>query len=71
MNTTTITNNPSLEALQPVAWIGLDWGDKEHAFLLWDGSGHEERDKLQHSAENLHGWLQQIGERRPPGRTGH
>jgi len=67
MNTTTITNNPSEqpspEALQPVAWIGLDWGDKEHAFLLRDGSGHEERDKLQHSAENLHAWLRRIGER--------
>jgi transposase len=62
----TITNNPAKQfspEAQPVAWIGLDWGDKEHAFLLRDGSGHEERDKLQHSAENLHGWLRQIGER--------
>jgi transposase len=67
MKTTTISNNPleqpSPEALQPEAWIGLDWGDKEHAFVLQDRSGYRERDKLQHSAENLHEWLRKIGER--------
>jgi transposase len=67
MKTTTISNNPpeqpSPEALQPEAWIGLDWGDKEHAFVLQDRSGYRQRDKLQHSAENLHEWLRKIGER--------
>lgn len=67
MKTTTISNNPleqpSPETLQPEAWIGLDWGDKEHAFVLQDRSGYRQRDKLQHSAENLHEWLRKIGER--------
>src|SRR6266516_2884128 len=45
------------------AWIGFDWGDAEHAFVLQDQAGHRQRDKIPHSAENLHGWLKQIGQR--------
>lgn len=48
---------------EPVAWIGLDWGDREHAFALRDHTGRWEQGKLEHSAENLHRWLQEIGAR--------
>lgn len=47
----------------PVAWIGLDWGDKEHAFALHDAAGKSELGTLTHSAENLHQWLKELGER--------
>lgn len=55
-------NNPSLQTL-PAAWIGLDWGDKEHAFALQDATGKSEADTLPHSAESLHAWLQSLGQR--------
>ncbi|HEV2328427.1 MAG TPA: hypothetical protein VGY56_06525, partial [Verrucomicrobiae bacterium] len=47
----------------PLAWIGLDWGDKEHAFAIQDAIGKSEAGTLAHSAENLHSWLQKLGER--------
>jgi transposase len=55
-------NNTSLQSL-PIAWVGLDWGDKEHAFALQDATGKSEVGTLSHSAENLHHWLQSLGER--------
>ena len=64
MNTSNSSNNPcSPETTPPAAWIGFDWGDAEHAFVLQDQAGHRQRDKIQHSAENLHGWLREIGQR--------
>jgi hypothetical protein len=47
----------------PVAWIGLDWGNKQHAFALQDRGGRREKGLLDHSSENLHHWLEQIGQR--------
>jgi hypothetical protein len=47
----------------PEAWIGLDWGNQQHAFALEDRSGRRERGMLEHSSENLHQWLGQIGQR--------
>src|SRR5215469_6397355 len=47
----------------PAAWIGLDWGDKEHAFAIQDTAGKSEEGTLTHSAENLHNWLQGLRER--------
>lgn len=61
MDTTLNSNNPA--ETQPVAWIGFDWGHKEHAFALQDQTGHREAEKIQHTAENLHGWLKKIGQR--------
>lgn len=68
MESVNISNNSPLgfsntEDFQPQAWIGLDWGGKEHAFALQDRDGQQEKGKLAHSAENLHGWLRQIGKR--------
>src|SRR5260370_2531294 len=47
----------------PEAWIGLDWGNQQHAFALQDRSGRRERGTLEHSSENLHHWLGEIGQR--------
>jgi transposase len=55
-------DNTSLQT-SPAAWIGLDWGDKEHAFAIQDTAGKSEDGTLPHSAENLHNWLQKLGER--------
>ena len=55
-------NNTSLQS-SPAAWIGLDWGDKEHAFAIEDADGKCETGTLLHSAENLHVWLKTLGER--------
>lgn len=69
MDTNPVSNNsapqPSTQAQlpQPEAWIGLDWGDKKHAFALQDRSGKSETGMLDHSAENLHQWLGQIATR--------
>jgi transposase len=60
----TCPNHPANEPQPPpAAWIGLDWGDKEHAFALHDSSGKSEAGTLTHSAENLHRWLKDLGER--------
>lgn len=47
----------------PVAWIGLDWGDKEHAFALQDRTGKYEAGTLPHHPDQLHDWLTALGQR--------
>lgn len=54
---------PSIPLPTPVAWIGLDWGHRSHAFALQDASGHQEEGLVEHSAESLHHWLGQLAER--------
>lgn len=61
MNSQGFTNNPLLP--DPAAWVALDWGDKSHAFALFDPSGRMEEGTLSHSAENLHAWLKALGQR--------
>ncbi len=69
MNTNTISKNPPPQPseesspVQPEAWIGLDWGDKNHAFALQDRSGKSESGTIDHSAENLHQWLGELAQR--------
>ena len=58
MNTS--KDNPSVQGTL-AAWIGLDWGDKEHAFAIQDAAGASETGTLPHSAENLHAWLKTLG----------
>lgn len=44
-----------------VAAIGLDWGDKKHAFsLATEGSGQIETGAVTQTAETLHGWLKEL-----------
>lgn len=61
---TTLTANPTTSTTSFAAWLGLDWGDKEHAFcLLAAGPCESETGNLSHSAENLHRWFKQLEER--------
>ncbi len=66
MNLNTIPNSPPTSAdpaASPVAWIGLDWGHKTHAFALQERSGQRQEGTLTQSAESLHHWLQDLAER--------
>ena len=46
------------------AFIGWDWGDKSHALALFDpATDQTESSTLTHSAENLHGFLDQLEKR--------
>lgn len=54
--------NPRFAAL-----IGLDWGDRQHALALRQAGAATETSTLDHSAESVRAWLQQI-ERRFGGR---
>lgn len=49
------------ESTEFAAWLGLDWGDKEHAFCLFvSGGSKPETGKLAHSAETLHRWFKEL-----------
>jgi transposase len=64
MNSTTQLLDESASPETVVAWLGWDWGDKEHAFcLLALGDAAPETGKLEHSAEQLHGFFQGLGKR--------
>jgi transposase len=46
------------------AIVGLDWGDQKHAIaLLAYGSIHVEEVTLEHRAENIHAWFEELGRR--------
>ena len=64
MNTNTIPNpapTPVADSTPPpVAWIGLDWGHKTHAFALHERAGPAQEGTLPHSAEALHAWLRDL-----------
>lgn len=46
------------------ALIGADWGDSTHALALLDGSTQQiESSVLQHTAEALHAWVQELEKR--------
>jgi transposase len=62
-NTNPLPLGPTPVSENFVAWIGLDWGHTTHAFAWQDRSGHAQEGTLPHSAENLHAWLRQLGER--------
>lgn len=63
MNTNTILTPASATPPTPAAWIGLDWGHKENAFVLQPHGGPAEEGTLPQSAEALHQWLRSLGER--------
>lgn len=62
-NDTTNPNPASSASPPPRAWIGLDWGDKTHSFVLQEPGGSGQSGTLEHSSENLHRWLQELGQR--------
>lgn len=45
------------------ALIGLDWGHERHAIALRPEDGAIEQRTLEHSAENLHAWLDELHQR--------
>jgi transposase len=64
MTTNTIAESAS-DLTQPpfAAWIGLDWGHKENAFALQPRSGPGEEGIIPQTAETLHQWLRDLGQR--------
>jgi len=56
---------PPLPPGEYAALIGLDWGDQKHALALSPRGVHAPPEELvlDHCAETLHGWLDQLGER--------
>jgi transposase len=62
-DTTSRNRNPDPGDPLPQAWIGLDWGDEQHSFALQERSGSSQTGTLEHSAENLHRWLQELEQR--------
>ena len=63
-NDTTITNDTMDPSTQtPRAWIGLDWGDKQHGIVLQEPGKPLQSCTLEHSAENLHRWLKELEHR--------
>ena len=54
---------PATPVPQPVAWIGLDWGHKTHAFAVQERGQAPEEGTLEHSAESLHAWLRGLEKR--------
>lgn len=70
MNTTTTPAEPtpvlapaSESIPPPAAWIGLDWGHKQHAFAMHAATGATEEGTLDQSAEVLHAWLRTLEQR--------
>jgi transposase len=65
INTNLDPNAPpaSVPVPAPVAWIGLDWGHKTHAFALQGPAGPSEEGTLTQSAETLHAWLRGLEKR--------
>lgn len=57
---------PALPVGEFAALIGLDWGDAKHAIALRPrsaGRAPVEHLDLEHSAESLHAWIKEMGER--------
>ena len=63
MNTTDNTI-ASASPASLAAYIGLDWGDQQHAFsLIAEGSHQIEAGQVVQTAETLHAWLEQLQDR--------
>src|SRR6188768_516906 len=56
-------NNHTMNSDDYTALVAMDWGDQEHAIALQVRGGSKEELKLVATAEALHGWLEQLGER--------
>lgn len=64
MNSNDTTNaNLNSELSEPAAWIGLDWGDTTHHFVLQERGASPQTGTLEHSSENLHRWLKELEKR--------
>jgi len=64
----TPTDTPAPARPQPkfAALIGIDWGDKKHAWALQvEGSSHVEQGEVQHTPEAIQAWVAELGRRFP------
>jgi transposase len=53
----------TMNAENYAAELAVDWGDKTHAFALQSAGAKIETGSVGASAESLHGWMEQLGER--------
>lgn len=60
MSTTENSTTDTTVTTAYAALIGLDWGHKKHALALRVAGGKIESRTLEHSAENLHQWLDEL-----------
>ena len=59
-----ITDNTIASASPLAACIGLDWGDKQHAFSLAAADANQvEEGQVIHKPESLHAWLEELQNR--------
>jgi transposase len=57
------TTSPDSSETRFAALVGLDWGHQSHAIALQPEGAGVETSTLDHSAENLHQWLDQLEKR--------
>lgn len=50
-----------------VACVGLDWGEKQHAYEIDDGHGRRTTGVIDSSPEDIHAWVRNLRERFPRG----
>jgi hypothetical protein len=63
MSDTTASSQPTF-----AAFIGIDWGDKKHAWALQvEGSSKVEQGELEHTPEAIQEWVAQLRRRFPSG----
>jgi transposase len=49
--------NPAAEPVNYTAWIGLDWGDRQHAWTLQEASGRLRHGQVEQSPEQIDQWV--------------
>ena len=65
-----ISSEPGTDTEQIVAWVGLDWADKEHKIALYEtASGRVESGSLKNTAEAIHEWLAELKARYSGGKV--
>ncbi len=50
-----------------IACVGIDWGDKRHAYMIQTREGSKQAGWFGSSAEEVHEWARGLGERFPAG----
>jgi len=50
-----------------IACVGIDWGDREHVYVLQTRAGERREGKVGSAPEELHGWVRSLREQFPEG----
>ena len=62
----TLTDTPTMPQPKFAALIGMDWGDKKHAWALQvEGSTQVEQGEILHTPEAIQAWVAELGRRFP------